>query len=99
MKLDKKHVAAALLLAAVIMIAGVVFKCAGPKKKPVEKEAVYLGVKNYGAVETNKEHRDDFLYRFEEDGGEKEYRLMNGEKDADGNYDYPLQNQLKEGYR
>lgn len=64
-----------------------------------EKEAVYLGVKDYGAEETNKDHRDDFLYRFEIDGTEEAMKVNNGTKDGEGNYDYPIQNQLKEGYR
>ena len=64
----------------------------------VETEALYLGVENYGAEETNKSNRDNFRYRFEIDGAETCFRLMNGVKDAEGNYDYPLQNALKEGY-
>ncbi|MCR4654778.1 MAG: hypothetical protein K5770_00885 [Lachnospiraceae bacterium] len=62
-------------------------------------EAVYLGVKDYGAEETNKDNTESFLYRFEIDGAECVYRLFNGTRDEDGKYDYPLQNRLKEGYR
>lgn len=60
--------------------------------------AVYLGVKDYGAEETNKDHKDEFLYRFSIGGEEMTYRIDNGTKDPDGNYDYPIQNVLKVGY-
>ncbi|MCR5469177.1 MAG: hypothetical protein K6F37_09465 [Lachnospiraceae bacterium] len=59
---------------------------------------MYLGVLNYGASTTNKENRDSFQYRFEIGGEEKIYSIDNGEKDVDGNYKYPVQNKLKEGY-
>ena len=65
----------------------------------VKEEAVYLGVENYGAQETNKDNKDHFLYRFEKDNGLVSLKMMNGTKDADGKYDYPIQNRLKEGYR
>ena len=63
------------------------------------RAAVYLGVQGYGLEETNKDNKDDFLYRFQVDGGEVTYRLSNGIRDEYGNYDYPIQNILKEGYR
>lgn len=62
-------------------------------------EAMYLGVENYGAPETNKDNRDDFRYRFDADGTERVFRVMNGTPDEDGGCDYPIQNALKEGYR
>lgn len=62
-------------------------------------EAVYLGIKDYGAKETNKDNKESFLYRFEIDGTECVYRLFNGTRGEDGKYDYPLQNRLKQGYR
>ena len=61
--------------------------------------ALYLGVLNYGAPETNKQNRDSFTYRFEINGEERTYALSNGEPDKDGNYRYPIQNVLKEGYQ
>ena len=60
--------------------------------------AVYLGVEHYGAEETNKDNRDSFTYRFDIGGEETVLRLDNGPQDAEGNYSYPIQNQLKEGY-
>ena len=61
-------------------------------------EAVYLGVKDYGAEETNKDDRDGFSYRFEIKGRERVFKIDNGTADEDGNYSYPIQNLLKEGY-
>ena len=61
-------------------------------------EAVYLGVNHYGAEETNKENKDNFQYRFEIDGREEVLAIDNGTKDEEGNFDYPIQNVLKEGY-
>ena len=62
-------------------------------------EAVYLGVKDYGKEKTNKENKENFLYRFGVDAEELILRIDNGTKDEEGNYDYPIQNLLKEGYR
>lgn len=61
-------------------------------------EAVYLGVENYGAEEVNKDIKDDFSYRFEIEGQEKLFKIRNGDKNEAGEYTYPLQNCLKEGY-
>ena len=69
------------------------------KEEAMETEAVYLGVKDYGASETNKDNKDNFLYRFEVNGAEKILKIDNGTEDENGKYDYPIQNQLKEGYR
>lgn len=63
-----------------------------------QAKAVYLGVENYGAEEVNKEHKDDFRYRFQIDGQEEIFSIDNGVKDGEGNYGYPIQNVLKEGY-
>jgi hypothetical protein len=60
--------------------------------------AVYSGVENYGAAETNKNNKDTFKYRFIINGKEKTFYLDNGTKDENGKYDYPLQNALKENY-
>ncbi len=67
-------------------------------KRPVSVEAVYLGVKDYGKEGVNKDNKESFLYRFEVKGKEKIYSMDNGTRDAAGNYDYPIQNILKEGY-
>ncbi|OUM68630.1 hypothetical protein PIROE2DRAFT_3621 [Piromyces sp. E2] len=61
-------------------------------------EAVYLGVENYGAEETNKDNKNNFRYRFNIDGEEKVLSMYNGEQDSEENYNYPIQNILKENY-
>ena len=63
-----------------------------------EFDAVYLGVENYGAEETNRDNKNNFTYRFEINGAEQVFKMWNGTADEEGSYDYPLQNQLKEGY-
>lgn len=63
-----------------------------------ETEAVFLGVKDYGSEEVNMDNKENFKYRFEVDGKECVFSIDNGTKDADGNYDYPIQNILKENY-
>ena len=60
--------------------------------------AVYLGVYGYGTGAAHRSNMDSFLYRFLINGKEKLYKIDNGEKDADGNYNYPVQNVLKIGY-
>ncbi len=60
--------------------------------------ASYLGVENYGAEETNKDNKNSFRYRFLIDGQEVVLSVYNGTEGADGKYDYPIQNLLKEGY-
>ena len=69
---------------------------------PVSEEegehAVYLGVENYGAKETNKEHKAEFRYRFQMDADEVVLAVDNGTQDENGEYDYPIQNRLKENY-
>lgn len=64
------------------------------KEVPEKEEAIalYLGVKDYGKEEINKDTKDSFLYRFEIDGTERALKI----KKEDG---YPIQNMLKEGYR
>lgn len=61
-------------------------------------DAVYLGVENYGAEDVNKDTKNDFSYRFEIDGKEETFKVDNGEKNEEGEYSYPIQNSLKEGY-
>ena len=70
--------------------------CANQKKQVTE--AIYLGVENYGAEEVNKDLKDNFSYRFEVKGKEKILKIDNGAKNSDGEYEYPIQNLLKEGY-
>lgn len=60
--------------------------------------ATYLGVENYGETETNKDNKNNFRYRFLIDGKEVALSVDNGIQDGDGNYDYPIQNTLKENY-
>ena len=62
-------------------------------------EAVYLGIKDYGAPETNRENMNNFKYRFMVNGEEVIYTVNNGVADDKGEYDYPIQNILKENYK
>ena len=61
-------------------------------------DAVYLGVENYGSEKVNKDNKNKFSYRFEIDGKEKVLKIDNGAKNEQGEYTYPIQNVLKEGY-
>ncbi len=61
-------------------------------------DAVYLGVENYGSEKVNKDNKNKFSYRFEIDGKEKVLKIDNGVKNEQGEYTYPIQNVLKEGY-
>lgn len=72
--------------------------CGYPGIRNQVTEAVYLGVENYGAEEVNKDTKDDFSYRFEIDGRETILKIDPGAKNTDGEYGYPIQNLLKEGY-
>ena len=63
-----------------------------------EYEAEYLGILNYGKEGVDKDHKNDFSYRFNINGSEVIYKMYNGTMDSEGRYDYPLQNRLKEGY-
>ncbi len=63
-----------------------------------EFEAVYVGVDDYGAAGTNRDNMNNFTYCFEVGGRKMSFGIMNGTTDANGNYDYPIQNKLKEGY-
>lgn len=60
--------------------------------------AVYLGVAGYGRPEVNKENKPWFRYRFLSEGQELVLPMDNGTADMYGEFDYPLQNRLKEGY-
>ena len=61
-------------------------------------EAVYLGVEHYGEETVNKDTKDSFHYRFYIDGAEYSLKVDNGTKNEEGDYDYPIQNRLKENY-
>ena len=91
----------ALICSTMLALAGsLAVSCAAFGSQPeVIRDALYLGVKDYGAPEVNKDHKKEFQYRFLKGGEEQVYSLWNGEPDAEGEYDYPLQNLLKEGYR
>ena len=87
----------------VCMMATVIFATACGTKKQSQMmdgqfEAVYLGVQGYGEEETNKDNKESFLYRFDIKGAESIFSIDNGTKDEEGEYDYPIQNALKEGY-
>ena len=58
--------------------------------------ALYIGVQDYGAEKTGKEHKNDLRFRFFADGREELYAIDNGET-GDGVYTYRLQNLLREG--
>lgn len=72
--------------------------CGKAEKGNQVTEAVYLGVENYGAEEVNKDTKEDFSYRFEIDGRETILKIDSGAKNEEGEYTYPIQNLLKEGY-
>ena len=61
-------------------------------------EAVYLGVENYGAEEVDKDTKNSFSYRFMINEKEKTLKIDNGIANEEGEYPYPIQNCLKEGY-
>ncbi len=58
-----------------------------------EIQAVYLGVKDYGAPETTRDNYLNFKYRFDVGGKEEVFAI-----DDPAEADYAIQNQLKEGY-
>ncbi|MCR4893070.1 MAG: hypothetical protein K5989_12935 [Lachnospiraceae bacterium] len=61
-------------------------------------QAVYLGVKDYGKENVNKDTKADFRYRFIIDGKETALKVDPGELNENGEFSYPIQNQLKENY-
>lgn len=67
-------------------------------KRTEQQTAVYLGILGYGEEETNKDNKENFQYRFDIGGRESVFSIDNGTKDDTGEYDYPIQNALKEGY-
>ena len=73
-------------------------KSAAEQVQTTEATVVYLGVYGYGAPQVTKENKPYFRYRFLADGQELVLPMDNGGMDALGEYDYPLQNRLKEGY-
>jgi len=93
-QMKKTIIISAILLVFVFIMTG----CSIFSGRSAGIEATYLGVVNYGAEETNKDNKDDFSYRFAINGKEEIYKVDNGTRDTDGNYDYAIQNILKEGY-
>ena len=61
-------------------------------------KAIYLGVDNYGAEEVNKDTKEAFQYRFLVAGKEVLLGIDSGEQNENGEYEYPVQNVLKEQY-
>lgn len=60
--------------------------------------AVYLGVKDYGSSEVNRDTKENFEYLFFVDGETRTYLIDNGDPDHDSTWTYEIQNHLKEGY-
>ena len=105
-KISDKKIKSLLICVVVIFTAFFIVSCGDemifPRESDAEKvittNAVYLGIKNYGQEEVNKDNKDSFQYMFEIDGKESTFRMDNGTVNEDGAYDYPIQNILKEGY-
>ena len=66
-----------ILCASILFLAVSVFSGCTNNKTPAEKteavhpetkKMIYRGVENYGAEETNKDNKDQFRYRFSDDG-------------------------------
>ena len=86
-----------LTIAACLALLGPVAAVAEGGGDMARVEAVYLGVKDYGAEAVNKDAVEDFLYRFLIDGEETLLRIDSGAPTEDG-FEYPIQNRLKENY-
>lgn len=84
------------VLSALAAAAAVTLAACSPEIKT--QEGVYLGVENYGAPQTDRNHMDSFRYRFYIDGKETVLSINNGLKNSEGEYEYPIQNQLRENY-
>lgn len=93
MKTTQKKKVFVSLLSAILLLS-----CGCTNQGTRTTEAVYLGVENYGAEEVNADTKDTFSYRFEVDGKEESLKVDNGTMDEEGEYTYPIQNLLKEGY-
>ena len=85
-------------ITATLMIIMLLILCGCTNQGTRTTEAIYLGVENYGAEEVNKDTKETFSYRFEVDGKEESLKVDNGAMDEEGEYTYPIQNLLKEGY-
>ena len=70
----------------------------GREDNSIQYEAVYEGVNNYGSEDVNKDTKEEFRYRFSVDGEEILLGINSGEQNEDGEYEYPIQNRLKENY-
>lgn len=93
MKTTQKKKVFVSLLSAILLLS-----CGCTNQGTRTTEAVYLGVENYGAEEVNADTKDTFSYRFEVNGKEESLKVDNGAMDEEGEYTYPIQNLLKEGY-
>ena len=93
MKTTQKKKVFVSLLSAILLLS-----CGCTNQGTRTTKAVYLGVENQGAEEVNKDTKDTFSYRFEVDGKEESLKVDNGAMDEEGEYTYPIQNLLKEGY-
>ena len=80
------------LLLALVMIFSLMAPMANAAETPVTKEAVYLGLENFTEMDTDNGDESTFVHRFFIDG-EVETFTIGGEKE-----NYPIQNQLMEGY-
>ena len=59
---------------------------------------IYMGIEGYGTEAASRDHLNELRYRFLIDGGEQVFEMDNGEPDEEGEFLYPLQNEIKEGY-
>lgn len=82
----------------VCLLSVILLSCGCTNQGTRTTEVVYLGVENYGAEEINADTKDTFSYRFEVNGKEESLKVDNGAMDEEGEYTYPIQNLLKEGY-
>ena len=99
--MSSKNFLRLILVLVVILIAFYIVKrITSPKK--FQKEAVFLGVEDYGAL-TKGENLDHsliskFKFKFYIDGEEKTFSIDNGEEVKEGVYTFEIQNKLQEGY-
>ncbi len=99
--MSSKNFSRLILVLVVILIAFYIVKrITSPKK--FQKEAVFLGVEDYGAL-TKGENLDHsliskFKFKFYIDGEEKTFSIDNGKEVKEGVYTFEIQNKLQEGY-
>ena len=80
------------LLLALVMIFSLMAPMANAAETPVTQEAVYLGLENFNEMNTKTGDESTFVHRFFIDGEVKTFTI--GGEDEN----YPIQNQLMEGY-